>query len=574
MKYHGIAVSKGISIARAFKLDPKQLKIPTHTITNYQEEEQLLKKAIDKSSEEITTLFHQTKEKLDEEHAMIFNAHLSILHDPEILNQTKKRMLDEQENVVHAYYNVCSNFQNIFAQMDDEYMKERALDIKDVSTRVISHLLGENNTSLSSLAEEVIIVAKDITPSDTAQMNKQYVKGFITELGGKTSHSAIIARSLEIPAVVGINGIYDNIKNGDVIIINGLNGDVYVNPTTKEQNDYELLQKEYLQKIKERQKLKEKPSITKDGKKIEIAANIASVEDIKLATANGADGIGLFRTEFLYMNNKSLPSEEKQFEVYKTVLQKMVNKKVIIRTLDIGGDKELSYLNLPKEMNPFLGVRALRFCLKNKDLFTTQLRALLRASVYGNLHIMFPMVATIEELLEAKDLLNKCHQDLLDEGKEVNPNYKVGIMVEIPSVAILAEQFTKHVDFFSIGSNDLIQYTFAADRMNQDVAYLYQIYHPSLLKLIKQVIDAAHKDNKWVGMCGEMASDPLAATILLGMGLDEFSMNATSILEIKDLFQKINQSDLIPLTDKLLQMSTNKEVKNYIENWLKEKDHD
>lgn len=567
MKIHGVAASEGIAIAKAFVMEHVELDYEKKSVSDPLKELKKLEEAIDQSEKELKVIREKTAETMDEEHAMIFDAHIQILRDPEIASQVKEMVEQNKVNAVYALYEVTETFANIFASMDDEYMKERAADVRDVRTRVASHMLGVKMSDPTLIDEEVIVIAHDLTPSDTAQLNKEFVLGFVTNVGGRTSHSAIMARSLEIPAVLGTKNVLEKVKDGDQIIIDGVHGDVIVSPTDQQIKEYQVMKQNYAE-IRERlMAYKDQATVTKDERSVELAANIGTVEDVKGVLSNGAEGVGLYRTEFLYMNSDDFPSEDEQYEAYKEVLKQMGNQKVVIRTLDIGGDKELSYLDLPKEMNPFLGHRALRLCLEETELFKTQLRALLRASVHGNLHIMFPMVATLGELRDAKKQLEEAKKELIDDDVKVG-EYKVGIMVEIPSVAMLADLFAKEVDFFSIGTNDLIQYTFAADRMNEKVTYLYQPYNPSLLRMIKNVIDASHKEGIWTGMCGEMAGDQVASLILLGLGLDEFSMSPTSILRIRELFGKVKYEDMKEMADKVLQFGTEEEVRNEVDRMI------
>ena len=425
---------------------------------------------------------------------------------------------------------------------------------------VLSHLLGVKMVNPSTISEEVIIIAEDLTPSDTAQLNRKFVKGFTTDIGGRTSHSAIMARSLEIPAVVGTTESTKLIQDGDIVIVDGLNGKVHINPTAEVIAEYENEQQKFEEQKLVWAKLVNEKTITADGHHVELAANIGTPEDLEGVVNNGGEGIGLYRTEFLYMGRDQLPTEDEQFDAYKKVLQGMDGKPVVVRTLDVGGDKELPYLNLPEEMNPFLGVRAIRLCLEEQDIFRTQLRALLRASTFGNLKIMFPMIATLEEFRQAKAILEEEKEATYSKWYTISDDIEVGIMVEIPSTAVLADQFAKEVDFFSIGTNDLIQYTMAADRMNERVSYLYQPYNPAILRLVKMVIDAAHKEGKWAGMCGEMAGDEIAIPLLLGLGLDEFSMSATSILKARTQIKDLKKSDMEQLANEALQMATADEV--------------
>ena len=435
-------------------------------------------------------------------------------------------------------------------------MQERAADIKDVSERVLAALLGVKLPSPATISEEAIVIAHDLTPSDTAQLNKKYVRAFVTNIGGRTSHSAIMARSLEIPAIVGTKEVTHVVKDGDLLIVDALEGKVLVNPSEAEVAEYRQKAQAFADQKAEWAKLVSAPSVTKDGKHVELAANIGTPKDVAGVLANGGEAVGLYRTEFLYMDSADFPTEDDQYEAYKAVLESMAGKPVVVRTMDIGGDKELPYLELPHEMNPFLGYRAIRISLDQRDMFKTQLRALLRASVHGNLRIMFPMIATLSEFRSAKSFYEEVKAELVAEGVAVADGIQVGIMIEIPAAAVLAHQFAKEVDFFSIGTNDLIQYTMAADRMNEQVSYLYQPYNPSILTLIKHVIDASHAEGKWTGMCGEMAGDQTAVPLLLGMGLDEFSMSATSILKTRSLLTKLDSQEMKALADKAIKECT------------------
>lgn len=556
----GIAASNGIAIAKAYRLVEPDLSFEKKTIEDLSLEITRLKDALNTSKTELEAIRDKANSELGADKAAIFEAHLLVLSDPELISQIEDKINSERVNAEQALKEVADMFIMMFEQMDNDYMKERAADIRDVTKRVLSHLLGVELVNPSMISSEVIIVAEDLTPSDTAQLNRQFVKGFTTNIGGRTSHSAIMARSMEIPAVVGTKSATEDIKNGDLIIIDGLIGEVYINPTTEVVAQYEKEQIRFEEQKAEWAKLVNEKTISTDGHQVELAANIGTPNDLEGVVNNGGEGIGLYRTEFLYMGRNELPTEEEQFESYKAVLEGMNGKPVVVRTLDIGGDKELPYLELPKEMNPFLGFRAIRLCLTEQDLFRTQLRALLRASTYGNLKIMFPMIATLDEFREAKTILEEEKQKLVTEGIAVAENIELGIMVEIPSTAVMADQFAKEVDFFSIGTNDLIQYTMAADRMNERVSYLYQPYSPAILRLVKMVIDAAHHEGKWVGMCGEMAGDETAIPLLLGLGLDEFSMSATSILKARSQIAHLSKKEMEDLADKALRMSTTKEV--------------
>jgi phosphoenolpyruvate-protein phosphotransferase (PTS system enzyme I) len=564
-KISGIAASAGIAIAKAFVLQNPELTIEKKSIEDSSQEIERFQSALEKSKEELTVIKDKANEELGEDKAAIFAAHLLVLSDPELVDAVKQKIESEKVNAESAMNDISSMFIDMFEQMDNEYMKERAADIRDVSKRVLAHLLDVQFATPASISEEVVILAEDLTPSDTAQLNRKFVKGFATDIGGRTSHSAIMSRSMEIPAVVGTKTITEKVENGVMIIIDGLDGQVIVDPTQDEIAAYQEKQKQYQQQKEEWAKLVNEKTLSSDNVQVELAANIGTPADVKGVLENGAEGVGLYRTEFLYMGRDQLPTEEEQYKAYKEVLEKMEGKPVVIRTLDIGGDKELPYLNLPKELNPFLGFRAIRLCLEEQDIFRTQLRALLRASTFGNLKIMFPMIATLDEFRTAKSILIEEKEKLVKEGTEVSENIEVGIMVEIPSTAVMADTFAKEVDFFSIGTNDLIQYTMAADRMNEQVSYLYQPYSPAILRLVKMVIDASHKEGKWTGMCGEMAGDPIAIPILLGLGLDEFSMSATSVLPARSQIRGLSKEKISAHIDEMLQMDTMKDVVEFVE---------
>lgn len=556
----GIAASNGIAIAKAYKLVEPDFSFEKKTIDAPGEEIARFQSALQTAKSELEKIRDHAGTALGADKAAIFDAHLLVLSDPELISPIEDKIKTENVNAEPALKETADMFISMFESMDNEYMKERAADIRDVTKRVLAHLLGIQIPNPSMIAEEVVIVAEDLTPSDTAQLNRQFVKGFTTNIGGRTSHSAIMARSMEIPAVVGTKAATEEISNGDIVVVDGLKGEVHFNPTPEVLEAYKKIQEDFEKQKAEWAKLVNEKSVTADGHHVELAANIGTPKDLKGVVENGGEGVGLYRTEFLYMDRDQLPTEEEQYTAYKAVLEGMEGKPVVVRTLDIGGDKELPYLNLPKEMNPFLGFRAIRLCLEEVEIFRTQLRALLRASVHGNLKVMFPMIATLNEFREAKAMLEEEKAKLVQEGIEVADHIELGIMVEIPSTAVLADQFAKEVDFFSIGTNDLIQYTMAADRMNQQVSYLYQPYNPSILRLVKMVIDAAHKEGKWAGMCGEMAGDETAIPILLGLGLDEFSMSASSILKARSLIRNLNKADMEKLASSVLSMSTTEEV--------------
>ncbi|HCX9149580.1 TPA: phosphoenolpyruvate--protein phosphotransferase [Staphylococcus aureus] len=566
----GIAASDGVAIAKAYLLvEPDLTFDKNEKVTDVEGEVAKFNNAIEASKVELTKIRNNAEVQLGADKAAIFDAHLLVLDDPELIQPIQDKIKNENANAATALTDVTTQFVTIFESMDNEYMKERAADIRDVSKRVLSHILGIELPNPSMIDESVVIVGNDLTPSDTAQLNKEFVQGFATNIGGRTSHSAIMSRSLEIPAIVGTKSITQEVKQGDMIIVDGLNGDVIVNPTEDELIAYQDKRERYFADKKELQKLRDADTVTVDGVHAELAANIGTPNDLPGVIENGAQGIGLYRTEFLYMGRDQMPTEEEQFEAYKEVLEAMNGKRVVVRTLDIGGDKELSYLNLPEEMNPFLGYRAIRLCLAQQDIFRPQLRALLRASVYGKLNIMFPMVATINEFREAKAILLEEKENLKNEGHDISDDIELGIMVEIPATAALADVFAKEVDFFSIGTNDLIQYTLAADRMSERVSYLYQPYNPSILRLVKQVIEASHKEGKWTGMCGEMAGDETATPLLLGLGLDEFSMSATSILKARRQINGLSKNEMTELANRAVDCATQEEVIELVNNYVK-----
>ena len=560
----GIAASDGVAIAKAYLLVEPDLSFTNEKITDTDAEIKKFRNALEASKIELTKIRNNAEKSLGADKAAIFDAHLLVLDDPELIQPIEDKIENEKVNAPEALNEVTTQFITIFESMDNEYMRERASDIRDVSKRVLAHLLGVELPNPSMIDESVVIIGNDLTPSDTAQLNKEFVQGFVTNIGGRTSHSAIMSRSLEIAAVVGTKSITHEVKQGDMVIVDGITGDVIIDPTEDELIAYQNKRERFFEDKKELQKLRDAETVTVDGEHAELAANIGTPDDLYGVMENGAEGIGLYRTEFLYMGRDQMPTEDEQFEAYKKVLETMKDKRVVVRTLDIGGDKELPYLNLPKEMNPFLGYRAIRLCLDQQDIFRTQLRALLRASAYGKLNIMFPMVATIKEFRDAKAILLEEKDKLTSEGQEVADDIEVGIMVEIPSTAALADIFAKEVDFFSIGTNDLIQYTMAADRMSERVSYLYQPYNPAILRLVKQVIEASHKEGKWTGMCGEMAGDETAIPLLLGLGLDEFSMSATSILKARRQINGLSKNEMTELANRAINCATQDEVKELV----------
>lgn len=560
-----IGASLGIAIGRALVISEQMVEIKEGKVLDSELELARLNTALEQAIIQLEKISEDVKEKLGSEKSEIFEAHLMMLQDPEFIGSIQKKITESKFNAEYSLQTVSEETAAIFELMENEYMTERAADIRDVSKRVLNILMGIKSASIAEIQDECILIARDLTPSDTAQIDKTKILAFVTEIGGKTSHTSIIARSLELPAVVGAGGATDEIKDGDLIIVDGEEGIIIINPNEKDLSDYELKRKEFFELKNQLLKYATMESITLDGKVVELAANIGSIEDLDSVLKNGAEAIGLFRTEFLYMSKNALPTEQEQFEAYKAVVQKMSGKPVIIRTLDIGGDKELDYLPMDKEMNPFLGYRAIRLCLDRTDIFITQLRALVRASAYGKLKIMFPMISNLQELKMAKKILEQCKIDLKSEGIVFDENLEVGIMIEIPSAALISDILAKEVDFFSIGTNDLIQYTTAVDRMNEKISYLYDFYHPGVLRLIKTVIDNGHKAGIMVGMCGEMAGDTKLIPLLLGFGLDEFSMSASSILRARKTVTNSSYENCMKLVEPVLTFGDSDEIKNFIE---------
>jgi phosphotransferase system enzyme I (PtsI) len=563
----GIGASPGIAIAPAFILKSEEAYIPSlNKVADPAAESARFQTAVAHSQEDLEQIRQSALEKLGAEKAEIFEGHLLILEDPDLIDVILENIRDNAVNAEYALHETSQSFIDMLEQMEDELLRGRAVDIKDVTGRVMRHLRGVEQTDLSAMPQECVLLAEDLTPSDTAQLDLAKVQGFVTEIGSRTSHSAIMARSLDVPAVVGAGVSLREIRQGTIVVLDASEGKLLADPTPEELAAYRAKKESYDRRKAEMVQWVGRESTSLDGHRVELSANIGKLEDVQKALDNGAEGIGLFRTEFLYMGRKELPTEEEQFNSYKYVLEKMNGKPVVIRTLDIGGDKELPYLDLPKESNPFLGQRALRLCLERPELFRTQLRALLRASRYGNLKIMFPMIAVMEELLEAKRYLEEEKQKLLSEGVEVAERIEVGMMIEVPAAAVSADLFAKEVDFFSIGTNDLIQYTMAADRMNETVSYLYQPCHPSVLRLIRMVIEAGKREGKWVGMCGEMAGDSSAIPILLGLGLYEFSMSAGSILPARELIAGLSHGDWQSLAAQVMELTSQEAIQQFVRN--------
>ena len=537
MNKKGIAASKGYAIGKVFIKAHEEIVITDAKVNDIEAEKAKLDSALKASHTQLEAVKAKAEESMGADKAAVFEAHITLLDDPEFTGAMALEIENNSINAMKAVENVTNTFVMIFESMEDAYMRERAADIKDVSKRIISNLAGRGGDDFAITEENTVVVAHDLTPSDTAQLDRTKVSGFITNIGGRTSHAAIMARTLEIPAVLGLGDITECVKNGDKIIVDGLTGDVIINPSEEVIAEYEAKKAKIQAEQEELKNLIEVKTVTKAGKRVEVCGNIGKASDVDQVIANGGDGVGLFRTEFLYMDRDQAPTEEEQYEAYKHVLEK-ISGPVVIRTLDIGGDKTLPYLPLPQEMNPFLGYRAIRLCLDRKEIFKVQLRALLRASVYGDLRVMFPMISGIQEFEQAKAVVEECKAELTAEGKKFSDTIQWGIMVEIPAAAVMADELAKHVDFFSIGTNDLIQYTLAADRMSEKVSYLYNPMHPAVLRLIKMTIDGAHSQGKWCGMCGEMAGDETAIPTLVEYGLDEFSMSATSILNAKKLIME------------------------------------
>ncbi len=569
----GILASPGIAFGKALLLKEDEIVISRKKITDDQVEQEV-QRFLDgrgKAAVQLEAIRVKAGETLGEEKAAIFEGHIMLLEDEELEQEIIDLIKKDHATADAAAYSVIDGQAKALEELDDEYLKERAADVRDIGKRLLQNILGLHIVDLGAIAEESILVAKDLTPSETAQLNLKKVLGFITDIGGRTSHTSIMARSLEIPAIVGTGNVTTQIKNGDFLILDGVNNKIYVNPTDAEQEELKAIQTQYLSEKHELAKLKDLPAITLDGHQVEVCANIGTVRDVAGAERNGAEGVGLYRTEFLFMDRDSLPTEEEQFQAYKAVAEAMGSQAVIVRTMDIGGDKELPYMNLPKEDNPFLGWRAIRIAMDRKEILHAQLRAILRASSFGKLRIMFPMIISVEEVRALKAELELLKTQLREEGKAFDETIEVGIMVETPASAVIARHLAKEVDFFSIGTNDLTQYTLAVDRGNDLISHLYNPMTPSVLGLIKQVIDASHAEGKWTGMCGELAGDERATLLLLGMGLDEFSMSAISIPSIKKIIRNTNFEDAKALAEQALAQPTAEDLMNLVNKFIKEK---
>lgn len=574
MIYNGIAGSSGIVIGKAYLYKTAELNIENSSIEDIKGELEKVDKAVELTKKQIERIKEKTLGELDEEKSMIFDAHMMMLNDPILISGIKEIVKNEKVNAAYAAEKTVNSIADMFSNIEDEYLRERAADVKDVGGRLIRNILGIVIGNHVEIDYDAIVVAHDLTPSDTVLMDKKYAKGFITDVGSRTSHTAIMARSLDIPAVLGLVDITDKVHDFDTIIVDGSQGIVLVNPDENQIREYSKKIEKYNEYKNGLKALSELPAVTTDCRKVEISSNIGGPDDVHSALQSGADGVGLYRTEFLYMNRDSLPTEDEQFEAYRAVAEKFGGKPIIIRTLDIGGDKKLPYFNLPVELNPFLGWRAIRICLERKDIFKTQLRAILRASAFGNVLIMYPMISGVQEVREANAVLNEVKDELRIEKIPFDEGMKCGVMIEIPSAAITSDIIINEVDFFSIGTNDLCQYTIAVDRMNEKVGYLYQPFHPAILRLIKNIIDVSHKAGKFTGMCGEMAGEIEAAVILLGLGLDEFSMSTSSMASVKRVIRSISMENAKKIAEHAMTLSTPLEVHEYSQKILKDLDVD
>ena len=569
----GIPASPGIVFGKALVLKEEKIVLDFQKISEDQIDAEVARFYAGREAavEQLNSIHQRALKSLGEEKAAIFEGHLMILEDEELEEEIIDYLRSNKVNASVAASKIIDQQVEMLSEIDDEYLKERAGDIRDIGNRLIKNILGMHIVDLGDIAEESILVAYDLTPSETAQLNLEKVLGFITDIGGRTSHTSIMARSLELPAIVGTNDVTARVNTADYLILDAVNNRVYVNPTQAEIDELKTLEAKLAEEKAELAKLKDLPAVTLDGHKVEVVANIGTIRDCEGAHRNGAEGVGLYRTEFLFMDRDQLPSEEEQFIAYKEVVEAMEGRLVVLRTMDIGGDKELPYLNLPKEMNPFLGWRAIRIALDRREILRAQLRAVLRASAFGKLAVMFPMIISVEEIRELKSVLETLKAELRAEGKAFDENIQVGVMVETPSAAVNAKFLAKEVDFFSIGTNDLTQYTLAVDRGNELISHLYNPMSPSVLGLIKQVIDASHAEGKWTGMCGELAGDERATLLLLGMGLDEFSMSAISVPHIKKLIRHVNYQEVKALADEALQKPTAAEIEQLIQAFLAEK---
>lgn len=568
----GIPAAPGIVIGKVLLLDREQYAIPKRSIKEEQIQTEIkhFKDALMQTKQEIIDIKKRISEELSTEHGQIFSAHLLVIEDSMLIEEVIAKIKKEKLSAEYIFQDVLKKYIKVFSEMDDEYLKERISDINDIGKRILKNLIGAREDALATLKEKGIVISYDLSPSDTATMHKKNVIGFATDIGSRTSHTAIMAKSLEIPAVVGLETITKDVKNGDNIIVDGTHGLVIINPSAVTLKLYEAARKKMLAFEKHLLETKELPAQTKDGRKIELMSNIELPEEVLSVLAHGAEGIGLYRTEYFYMSRKDLPSEEEQFKAYSAVAKKMKPYTVIIRTLDLGGDKFLSQLDVPQEMNPFMGWRAIRFCLARPDIFKTQLRAILRASAFGKLKMMYPMISGLEELRQANAILEETKKELRKEGLAFDDNMEVGAMIEVPSAALTADILARESDFFSIGTNDLIQYSLAVDRVNEKIAYLYEPAHPAVLLLVKNIIEAGHRAGIWVGMCGEMAGDIFMTLILLGLGLDEFSTSPVAVPEIKRIIRSVTMEQAKEVAQQAITLSTGKEVERFARRKLKE----
>ena len=569
----GILVSPGIAFGKALLLKEDEIVINRKKISpdHVDQEVERFLTGRAKASAQLEVIKTKAGETFGEEKEAIFEGHIMLLEDEELEQEIIALIKDEHASADAAAFSVIEGQAKALEELDDEYLKDRAAVVRDIGKRLLRNILDMAIVDLSSIQDEVILVATDLTPSETAQLNLNKVLGFITDLGGRTSHTSIMARSLELPAIVGTSDVTKQVKNDDYLILDAVNNKIYVNPTADIIDELKAVQNQYISEKDELTKLKDLPAITLDGHQVEVCANIGTVRDVAGAERNGAEGVGLYRTEFLFMDRDSLPTEEEQFQAYKAVAEAMGSQAVIVRTMDIGGDKDLPYMNLPKEENPFLGWRAIRICLDRKEILHDQLKGILRASAFGKLRIMFPMIISVEEVRELKAELEMLKAQLREKGQAFDETIEVGVMVETPAAAVIAHHLAKEVDFFSIGTNDLTQYTLAVDRGNELISHLYNPMSPSVLGLIKQVIDASHAAGKWTGMCGELAGDERATLLLLGMGLDEFSMSAISIPRIKKIIRNTNFEDVKALADEALAQPTAQELMNLVNKFIEEK---
>ena len=569
----GILASPGIAFAKALLLKEDEIVINNHAIAEADVEREVARffDARGKSSQQLEAIKEMAGRTFGEEKEAIFEGHIMLLEDEELEGDIVSLIRDEHFSAEKAIHHAIEQYASMMAELDDPYLRERATDFRDIGTRLVKNALGMEIVNLSTIDEEVILVAHDLTPSETAQINLNFVRGFVTDIGGRTSHTSIMARSLELPAIVGTNDITSQVKSGDFLVLDALHNQVLINPSADELAALKAAQAKFLAEKAELAKLKELPAETTDGHRVEVCANIGTIKDMDGAHRNGAEGVGLYRTEFLFMDRDALPSEEEQYHAYKEVAESMPDQPIIVRTMDIGGDKELPYMKFPKEMNPFLGWRAVRIFFDRKDIMHTQLRAILRASAYGKLRIMFPMIISVEELRALKQEIAELKVELRNEGLPFDESIEVGVMIETPAAAVIARHLAKEADFFSIGTNDLTQYTLAVDRGNELISGLYNPLSPSVLNLIKQVIDASHAEGKWTGMCGELAGDDRASLLLLGMGLDEFSMSAMSIPRVKQLIRGANYADVKAMAEQALACATIAEVEAVLDTFVKRK---